>query len=77
MLAGSVIETFYPNPSITCLLTVFTIDMNTGVWLYENRCDTSLDCNVVYSLEYTPLLYHLTPAVTYYGADLGIIIDPK
>jgi hypothetical protein len=51
--------------------------MNTEAWLWENRCTKGNGCNVVYSLGTTPLLYYLSPPVTYYGADLGIVFDPR
>jgi hypothetical protein len=51
--------------------------MNSDVWIWENLCLVDSNCNIIYSRDYTPLLYALSPPVTYYGAEIGIVVDPK
>jgi hypothetical protein len=51
--------------------------MNSDVWIWENLCTVPSNCNIIYSREYTPLLYALSLPVTYYGAEFGFVVDPK
>jgi hypothetical protein len=77
LFGTSDITTFNEFNSIPTSLSVYTMAMDSDVWIWENLCTVDSNCNIIYSLDYTPLLYALSPPVTYYGAEIGIVVDPK
>jgi hypothetical protein len=77
LFGTSDITAFNALNSINISLSVYTISRNSDVWIWENLCTVPSNCNIIYSREFTPIVHALSPPVTYYGAEIGIVVDPK